>query len=90
MAEGQQYARINITIIDDDHPEDDSYFLLRLVNPSGGAQLGIGSLVRIIIENSDDAYGVLQFDSLSTTKLISEDPIANRNISLTVSHTPLV
>ena len=38
---------------------------MELLNPSGGAEVGIGSTIEISIQHSDQAYGVFQFESQS-------------------------
>jgi hypothetical protein len=61
MRDGERYAYIDIAIIDNIIPEDEKTFIVTLLNPSGGAQLGIGSEIVVVIEHSDGAFGVFQF-----------------------------
>ena len=72
-------------MIDDSVPEDAKYFLVKLVNPTGGAALGLGSTVKVTISASDDAYGVIQFDRVSLTTLAVEDDNDAGSIVLSVS-----
>ena len=51
-----------MTILDNDIPEGGKFFEVRLVNPSGGAEIGNGSSVLVTILPSDHAYGVFRFD----------------------------
>jgi G-protein coupled receptor 98 len=83
---GANHAYINITIFDDPTAEDDKYFEVKLLNPTGGAHLGVGSVVRVIISHSDDAYGVFRFANKSFIKLTKEpEGTAPTKVSLMVS-----
>ena len=46
---------------------------MELLNPSAGAEVGIGSTIEIIIQHSDQAYGVFQFDTQSLEVTAVED-----------------
>ncbi|XP_052793587.1 adhesion G-protein coupled receptor V1-like [Mya arenaria] len=59
--DGERYNFIDIRIIDNNIPEDEKSFIVTLLNPSGGATLGQGSAVIVVIEHSDGAFGVFQF-----------------------------
>ncbi|KAL3865784.1 hypothetical protein ACJMK2_043139 [Sinanodonta woodiana] len=61
FANGVRYAYIEIAIIDNNIPEDEKFFTVSLVNPGGGATLGVGSVVTVVINSSDGAYGIFQF-----------------------------
>ena len=61
MRDGERYGYIDITIIDNAIPEDEKFFVVTLLNPSGGAALGVGSTVTVMIDHSDGAFGVFQF-----------------------------
>lgn len=61
MQDGERYAYIDIRIIDNTIPEDEKTFVVTLLNPSGGAALGVGSEVNVVIEHSDGAFGIFQF-----------------------------
>lgn len=81
----QKYAFLNISIIDDELAEDDEEFLVHLVNPSGGAILGNGSTARVVINNSDDAFGVIELDATSRSKITTEKPNSFNDFTITVS-----
>ena len=59
---GQTFAVINVTILDNDTPEGEKFFVVELVNPSGGSEVGNGSKVLVTILASDHAHGVFHFD----------------------------
>ena len=63
---------IEIVINDNDLPEDAKYFEIELLNPAGGAELGPGSIMRVIIEASDQAYGYFRFDQDNLVEVIEE------------------
>lgn len=65
MSSGQRYAYIDINIVDNNIPEDEKSFVVTLLNPSGGAALGIGSAVTVVINHSDGAFGIFQFSASS-------------------------
>ena len=52
-----------MTILDNDTPEGEKFFVVELVNPSGGSEVGNGSKVLVTILASDHAYGVFHFDT---------------------------
>jgi hypothetical protein len=52
----------SVEIIDDDEPEGDENFFLRLSNPTGGAELGTPELTMVTISESQ-LPGTLQFSS---------------------------
>lgn len=85
LSSGQRYAHINITIVDDSIAEDDKYFYVRLVNPTRGAVTGPASTIKVIILNSDDAYGVVRFDTVSQSLIASESEAQQTNVTLRVS-----
>lgn len=58
---GQRYGIINIKINDNNVPEDDKTFYVQLMNPTGGAAVGVGARVTVVIDYSDGAYGLFQF-----------------------------
>ena len=75
MRDGERYRYIDITIIDNNIPEDEKQFVVSLVNTRGGATLGVGSTVLVIINPSDGAFGVFQFadNSLGVQAIESGD-----------------
>lgn len=61
FAPGDSELEIALNIIDDDIPEVQEQFLVRLKNPKGGAEIGFGGQVKVIVPTNDDAYGVIGF-----------------------------
>ncbi len=45
---------------------------VELLNPSGGAEVGVASTIEILIQHSDQAFGVFQFDVMSLDVTVSE------------------
>lgn len=54
-----------MNIIDDDTPEVEEYFKVSLKNPKGGAEIGFGGQVTVIVPTNDDAHGVIGFAQVS-------------------------
>ncbi|XP_074063616.1 adhesion G-protein coupled receptor V1-like isoform X2 [Macrotis lagotis] len=75
LLEGETSKAVPIYIINDIYPELEESFLVQLLNETtGGAKLGALTEAIIIIEASDDPYGLFVFQ---TTKLIVEEPEVN-------------
>nr|XP_031304026.1 adhesion G-protein coupled receptor V1 [Camelus dromedarius] len=75
LLEGETSKAVPIYIINDIYPELEESFLVQLLNETtGGAKLGALTEAVIIIEASDDPYGLFGFQ---TTKLIVEEPEFN-------------
>ena len=55
------------------------------MNPTRGAVTGPASVVKVIILNSDDAYGVVRFDAVSQSLIASESEAQQTNVTLRVS-----
>ena len=85
MRNGQRYSYINITIIDNNIPEDEKQFFVTLLNPSGGAALGLGSIVTVIISPSDGAFGVFQFAQASLGVQAVESGEAGQSVGYTTT-----
>ncbi|XP_048257204.1 adhesion G-protein coupled receptor V1-like isoform X2 [Haliotis rufescens] len=81
----QRYGYLNITLLDNSIPEPSKTFRVELVNPGGGASVGPGSTVNVIIGASDGAFGIYQFanDSLAVQAQETGD-IGFNSISLNV------
>lgn len=58
---------------------------MHLINPSDGVALGIASTIKVIISHSDDAFGVVQFDQVSLTKLATEAVYEPTSVVMSVS-----
>ncbi|XP_059551072.1 adhesion G-protein coupled receptor V1 [Myotis daubentonii] len=75
LLEGETSKAVPVYIIDDIYPELEESFLVQLLNETtGGAKLGELTEAIIIIEASDDPYGLFGFQ---ITKLIVEEPEFN-------------
>ncbi|XP_033623594.1 adhesion G-protein coupled receptor V1 [Fukomys damarensis] len=75
LLEGETSKAVPIYIINDIYPELEESFLIQLLNETtGGATLGALREAIIIIEASDDPYGLFGFQ---ITKLIVEEPEFN-------------
>ncbi|XP_045053798.2 adhesion G-protein coupled receptor V1 [Desmodus rotundus] len=75
LLEGETSKAVPIYIINDIYPELEESFLVQLLNETtGGAKLGALTEAIIIIEASDDPYGLFGFQ---ITKLIVEEPEFN-------------
>lgn len=65
FAPGDSELQIAVNIIDDDIPEVQEYFQVSLKNPRGGAEIGFGGQVTVIVPTNDDAHGVIGFARVS-------------------------
>lgn len=65
FAPGNSELQIVVNIIDDDIPEEQEYFQVCLKNPKGGAEIGFGGQVTVIVPTNDDAHGVIGFAQVS-------------------------
>ncbi|XP_008578647.1 PREDICTED: G-protein coupled receptor 98, partial [Galeopterus variegatus] len=75
LLEGETSKAVPIYILNDIYPELEESFLVQLLNETtGGAKLGALTEAIIIIEASDDPYGLFGFQ---ITKLIVEEPEFN-------------
>lgn len=61
FAAGDRELDLAVNIIDDDIPEVEELFRVKLKNPKGGAEIGFGGQVTIIVPSNDDAHGVIGF-----------------------------
>ncbi|XP_026199339.1 adhesion G-protein coupled receptor V1 [Anabas testudineus] len=83
FAPGDRELEIAVNIIDDDTPEVQEYFRVSLKNPKGGAEIGFGGQVTIIVPTNDDAHGVIRFAQNSLFVEV-EELEQNNHISLSV------
>ncbi|XP_060927102.1 adhesion G-protein coupled receptor V1 [Limanda limanda] len=83
FAPGDSELEVAVNIVDDDIPEVQEHFQVGLKNPKGGAEIGFGGQVTILVPTNDDAHGVIGFaqDSLS---MEVEELEQNNQISLSV------
>lgn len=59
------YDFINIVILDNIIPEEQKFFNVDLLNPTGGAAIGVASSIAVTIDHSDGAFGVFEFGTTS-------------------------
>ena len=71
FANGQTSAFINITIIEDNVPEQRDYFTVTLDSVTGGAKLASPTTVTVTIETSDDPGGLFGFVNASQLSLVN-------------------
>uniref|UniRef100_A0A667YA34 Adhesion G-protein coupled receptor V1 n=1 Tax=Myripristis murdjan TaxID=586833 RepID=A0A667YA34_9TELE len=83
FAPGDSELEIAVNVIDDDIPEEEEHFRVSLKNPKGGAEIGFGGQVTVIIPINDDAHGVIGFAQSSLFMEI-EELEQNNLISLSV------
>ncbi|XP_045890437.1 adhesion G-protein coupled receptor V1 [Micropterus dolomieu] len=80
FAPGDSELEIAVNIIDDDIPEEQEYFQVSLKNPKGGAEIGFGGQVTVIVPTNDDAHGVIGFAqnslSLEVDELEQNNPVS--------------
>ncbi|XP_030273384.1 adhesion G-protein coupled receptor V1 isoform X2 [Sparus aurata] len=83
FAPGDSELEIAVNIIDDDIPEEQEHFQVSLKNPKGGAEIGFGGQVTVIVPTNDDAHGVIGFAQNSLSVEV-EELEQNNQISLSV------
>ncbi|KAM9393782.1 adhesion G-protein coupled receptor V1 [Pholidichthys leucotaenia] len=83
FAPGDSEFDLAVNIIDDDISEVQEYFQVRLKNPKGGAEIGFGGQVTVIVPTNDDAHGVIGFAQNSLSVEV-EELEQNNQISLSV------
>ena len=58
LADGERRKRLPVEIINDERPEMDEYFTIKLLDSiTGGAELGAIRETRVVIAPSDDPFG---------------------------------
>ncbi|KAJ7406541.1 G-protein coupled receptor 98 isoform X1 [Willisornis vidua] len=85
---GERYKYITVNITDNSIPELEKTFKVELLNPEGGASLGIASHILVTVEASDDAHGVFEFsaESLSVNGTEPEDGESNVVLQVVRTH----
>uniref|UniRef100_A0A3Q2DXJ8 Adhesion G-protein coupled receptor V1 n=1 Tax=Cyprinodon variegatus TaxID=28743 RepID=A0A3Q2DXJ8_CYPVA len=83
FAAGDRELDLAVNIIDDDIPEVEELFRVKLKNPKGGAEIGFGGQVTIIVPSNDDAHGVIGF-AQNSLHMDVEELEQNNQISLNV------
>lgn len=61
---GQTSLRTSLVILSDDLPEDEESFQAVLTSPTGGADIGYNSSVRVMVLSNDDAHGIIEFSQV--------------------------
>ncbi|OXB72852.1 UNVERIFIED_CONTAM: hypothetical protein H355_000852 [Colinus virginianus] len=84
---GERYKYITVNITDNSIPELEKTFEVELLNPEGGASLGIASHIIVTIEASDDAHGVFEFSEESLSVYGTEPEDGDSNIVLQIVRT---
>ncbi|XP_069081373.1 adhesion G-protein coupled receptor V1 [Pleurodeles waltl] len=69
---GDREMVVAINVLDDNIPEDNESFRVRLKNAKGGAEIGGNGYITIIIPSNDDAHGVIGFTQSSLLKQAEE------------------
>uniref|UniRef100_A0A8K9V586 Adhesion G-protein coupled receptor V1 n=1 Tax=Oncorhynchus mykiss TaxID=8022 RepID=A0A8K9V586_ONCMY len=69
---GDQELEIAVNVVNDDVPEEDEQFRVVLKNPKGGAEIGFGGQVTVLIPANDDAHGVIGFTQGSLSVEVEE------------------
>ncbi|XP_053180894.1 adhesion G-protein coupled receptor V1 [Scomber japonicus] len=80
---GDSELQIAVNVIDDGIPEKQESFQVSLKNPKGGAEIGFGGQVTVIVPTNDDAHGVIGFAQNSLSMEV-EELEQNNQISLSV------
>ncbi|XP_059909463.1 adhesion G-protein coupled receptor V1 [Gadus macrocephalus] len=80
---GDSELEIAVNVLDDDIPEREESFRVALKNPKGGAEIGFGGQVTVVIPTNDDAHGVVGF-ALESLYMEVEELEQNNLISLKV------
>ncbi|XP_057687080.1 adhesion G-protein coupled receptor V1 isoform X4 [Corythoichthys intestinalis] len=80
---GDSELQIAVNVLDDDVPEEQEQFQVRLKNPKGGAEIGFGGQVTVVVPSNDNAHGVIGFAQNSLSLEVDELE-ENHQISLTV------
>ncbi|KAM8865111.1 adhesion G-protein coupled receptor V1 isoform 2-T2 [Synchiropus picturatus] len=69
---GDSEMQIAVSIINDEEPEMQEHFQVRLRNPKGGAEIGFGGQVTVSVPTNDGAHGVVGFAQESLLMEVEE------------------
>jgi len=87
FAEGRRYARINVTALRSaDSTDGDRTFDVELLNPTGGASVGVASTVSVTLLAGTRAFGVFYLAEHSLSVVVAEDtagPLAQATFEVT-------
>jgi len=71
---GQRHSYVNVTILRPAESTDGNQtFYVELLNPTGGASIGIASTVSVTLLAGSPAYGVFYFAEHSLSVAVAED-----------------
>ncbi|XP_061673206.1 adhesion G-protein coupled receptor V1 isoform X2 [Syngnathoides biaculeatus] len=80
---GDSELQIAVNVLDDDVPEQQENFQVHLKNPKGGAEIGFGGQVTVVVPSNDNPHGVIGF-AQNSLSLDVEELDQNHQISFTV------
>ncbi|XP_053330924.1 adhesion G-protein coupled receptor V1 [Spea bombifrons] len=82
FAQGQMLAILHLRILSDDTPEEAEAYMVQLLANSvqGGAEVGSPSELVFYIQDSDDVYGLIQFNGAEDQKI--ESSLEGRSLAL--------
>jgi len=87
FADGQRHTDINITILRWANSTDgDRTFDVELLNPTGGASVGIASTVSVTLLAGTRAFGIFNFADDSLSAVVAEDlngPVVEASFQVT-------
>jgi hypothetical protein len=70
---GQRLAFITVVILSANSTQGERSFEVRLANPAGGAGIGVGSSISVVIQPTAQAFGTFQFADNSQAITLSFD-----------------
>ncbi|XP_047139693.1 adhesion G-protein coupled receptor V1 isoform X1 [Hydra vulgaris] len=70
--EGEKVLEFFLSIVDDEVPEFDEIFKVRLLNSSGGSSISSSSSINIVIMSNDNPFGRFKFTDSSLHQIIEE------------------
>jgi len=74
FVDSQRFAFVNITILRSAQSTDgDETFSIELLNPQGGASVGVGSTASVTLLAGDAAFGIFRFAEQSLSVVVAED-----------------
>lgn len=88
FAPGDRELEIAVNVVDDDVPEEQEYFHVTLKHPKGGAEIGFGGQMTIVVPANDDAHGVVGFAEVSRWFGLGRDGGQTDSSSLVCGVTP--
>ena len=80
LLDGDTEAEVNITIVDDNMPEEEEVFQLQLSSTTGDAVISSVDTSTVIIRANDDHRGVFSFNETSRTLTATEGNMYNLSV----------